>query len=632
MGRATQRRQSNTSAQRAGQQSREEGGALEELMGNGFLAELLSRGTLPDPTDVFDNAADGGAELPFRTELELLFGTDLSDVDVTLGQGEAMDALGAHAATDGDRIVFGSGSPDRRRVGEEVAHVIQARNGPSGSATVSSPGDAAEREARTAAGGGPVELAASPTVALMRSDDENASGAAISEPLDNFVEENEGTGECFAIEDDAHVLIDRFVTEAREAIEGWAAIRTSTDLRFDASALDQRHMQFLKDWMALESNLGPNDSPVSFQNTPEAVEEVRRRLNAGTIPQFVQEIRIFNNGALHGYAEVLGIEDSLVSHDYELLTTFGISGGGGEALVGEVALNFYEVRYSNSLGMSWSQSTTCLSGGVGLGVSTVPVSVNMSSSLGKAQMNAGSRSSIEYFGPEFFDGAAITYTNAEALTGGGVAVGALSFTNLDRTFTFDTSGMIVRAGTDDVGAASGTLGAGVCGSPSTDEGISLGDVKSVAEESNDGEWEALIEAGVFFPTGDAALDGDDIQTVQDVVRAIVRHEQGSPGDVFRIAVVGSASNRWRGDTGEATPEELNEAVATDRASAVRAALEVELGELAHEFTDGVFDESIMADLVRSSSSADPDDNSQIDRSVYIAVYYNGCGEGGKVFP
>ncbi len=35
-------------------------------------------------------------------------------------------------------------------------------------------------------------------------------------------------------------------------------------------------------------------------------------------------------------------------------------------------------------------------------------------------------------------------------------------------------------------------------------------------------------------------------------------------------------------------------------------------------------------FAQHSGRADPDDNAQIERSAYVAVFYNPCGEGGNV--
>lgn len=61
-----------------------------------------------------------------------------------------------------------------------------------------------------------------------------------------------------------------------------------------------------------------------------------------------------------------------------------------------------------------------------------------------------------------------------------------------------------------------------------------------------------------------------------------------------------------------------------------AAARANLGGVRTEFTEGVMSQSTMEQLHRRSKSADPDDNGQIDRSVYISVRYNSCGVGGNV--
>lgn len=446
--------------------------------------------------------------------------------------------------------------------------------------------------------------------------------------MDNVLSVNEDTGECAALGDDAEVLLDALVTRARELFEAWTTVRNGPDLRFDDSELQDLLHQFTLDWMGLESNTGP----VAWYNDPIAHAEIVRRLGSGNIPQYVREIRVFNPGALHSYAEHLGISAQRVEHQYQLLTTFAVSGGAGEGLVGEAAISAYEVRYSNDLGMSWSQATICGSVGGGVGAGLSPVSVNVESSLGTGDINAGSADSMEYYGPDFFDGALIGYLNAEAINGGGISISGITFTNFDQTLTFNTSGLILRVGTDMVGSVSATGGGGICWYWSTEDGVDMGDPDPAEEQSREGEWVSLIEAAVFFPTGDSSLDGDDQATLQGVISAIMRHESASPGDIFQVQVIGRASNQWDGNPGDSSPQELNAALAASRAAAVRGALLEGLASVQHDFTEGVIGQSTMQSLSRSSSSADPNDNGQIDRSVYVGVSYNTCGEEGSVEP
>jgi outer membrane protein OmpA-like peptidoglycan-associated protein len=102
----------------------------------------------------FDAATrDSGVELPYRAEMERAFGQDLGGVRTHLGRGAELAALGANAATMGERVAFASDAPGRALVAHEVAHVIQSRGGggPAEAAgSVSSPDDPAEVEASMA--------------------------------------------------------------------------------------------------------------------------------------------------------------------------------------------------------------------------------------------------------------------------------------------------------------------------------------------------------------------------------------------------------------------------------------------------------------------------------------------------
>ncbi|MEZ4322528.1 MAG: hypothetical protein R3F61_33990 [Myxococcota bacterium] len=171
-----------------------------------------------------------------------------------------------------------------------------------------------------------------------------------------------------------------------------------------------------------------------------------------------------------------------------------------------------------------------------------------------------------------------------------------------------------------------------CGNLTTAAGAVLPPSAVAPEQGREGQWVPLIEAGVFFSTGDAGLDAEDIRTIQQVATAIRAHDAVSTGDAFRVALVGRASNRWRGETGESSPQALNEGLATDRAIAVEDALTVELADIEAEVTEGVFSESKMLSLVGRARGTAPDDNGQVDRSVQIAVLYNPCGVEGQVTP
>lgn len=95
----------------------------------------------------FSAATQGaGRPVPDLAEMEALFGEDLSDVQVHWGQGAAMEAMGARAATDGESIAMGPNATQASLL-EELVHVVQARRGGGGGSGTSDPSDPHEQEA-----------------------------------------------------------------------------------------------------------------------------------------------------------------------------------------------------------------------------------------------------------------------------------------------------------------------------------------------------------------------------------------------------------------------------------------------------------------------------------------------------
>ena len=142
------------------------------------------------PTEVLDVVRSAGSPLATATRrfLEPRFGHDLGHVRVHTGPaaGRAAHAVAARAYTVGSDVVFGEGQYDpgspagQRLIAHELAHVVQQRDSSAGLAAarimaVSSPSDAAEREADLAAdhvlrppGSGPAIRLAHRAVALHR--------------------------------------------------------------------------------------------------------------------------------------------------------------------------------------------------------------------------------------------------------------------------------------------------------------------------------------------------------------------------------------------------------------------------------------------------------------------------------
>ncbi|WP_412746189.1 DUF4157 domain-containing protein [Krasilnikovia sp. MM14-A1004] len=129
------------------------------VAGNAAIHRLVRDTTAaprPDRTDAADAfalATSGAAgPVPYRAQMETRFGRDLGHVDAYVG-GEAaragLAALGAQAATYGNRIAFTEAHPAPDVVAHEVAHVVQQEGTslPGRPGGVSSPGDATERAA-----------------------------------------------------------------------------------------------------------------------------------------------------------------------------------------------------------------------------------------------------------------------------------------------------------------------------------------------------------------------------------------------------------------------------------------------------------------------------------------------------
>ncbi len=141
-----------------------EGPGNQAARGNHFATERLRDG---GGSSLKDRVLGGPSPLPFREELEALFGIDLSDVQVYLGQDAEMDRRGASAAASGTVLVFADTNPDKAQVIREVTHLVQEHEfGPGTPGTQSSVNDAAEHESRQAgdaAGGGGIEVQQAPS-------------------------------------------------------------------------------------------------------------------------------------------------------------------------------------------------------------------------------------------------------------------------------------------------------------------------------------------------------------------------------------------------------------------------------------------------------------------------------------
>lgn len=165
-----------------------------------------------------DSEGSGGG-VPYGEELAWLFGLDLSDVSVQLGDGAALDSVDASATAEEKTLRFASTNPSKREVAHEVAHLAQFERGaPAQGAELSAPDEAPEREAEqaahAAARGQRPQVSHRPSARRMRSAKRktNAPDRLIKQKLNNPGEDGArakrgGTVDSFPLRSDLGELV-----------------------------------------------------------------------------------------------------------------------------------------------------------------------------------------------------------------------------------------------------------------------------------------------------------------------------------------------------------------------------------------------------------------------------------------
>jgi hypothetical protein len=484
------------------------------------------------------------------------------------------------------------------------------------------------------------------------------------------------------ISDSQQKLIDEFCSEAHADIEAWTSMRSmhtgaapNTDydsyvkeLRSLDRKMNKRFSKFKGDFLntptitTLETDLSGwglsgHEHEIPFHLHGLAQKEVFRQLDAGYFRQYLKEML-----TLHGfevtffeYADLFreygDLEINRSPHHYDLITIFGVEGGAGEGLTGGLNLKGFTIKYSNDLGMAWNVDTWGGAGRLGAGVSLSPVEGNIESSLGAKKINAGSADELKYYPPNYFNYNFVKLAGGSVVLGGGYSVSTLSIGDVD----FNTSGMVVKAGTADVGSAGLEMGLGFTkgGDPYDFQG--LGEAEKQEVKNREGNWIAVIGAKVHFRSAENELDAKDLETIQEVVDSVVNHEKYYPGDIFKISVLGTATERWINPNKSAReqgvdvadinsdPEispdvkhwekadRLNTKLAEERAIITLQELSSQIQAREASFTTGVldkipwnYDSKI---LFRDPADLKATDNAPTNRSAIISVYYNTTPEG-----
>jgi hypothetical protein len=105
------------------------------------MPEEVKYSHLQTPADVEKNSVSSGLPPSLRHEYEAQFGTDLSSVLIHEGHAATLKG-GAQSFTTGDDIHFAPGAYDpysqegRQRLGHELTHVVQQREGRCGPASL----------------------------------------------------------------------------------------------------------------------------------------------------------------------------------------------------------------------------------------------------------------------------------------------------------------------------------------------------------------------------------------------------------------------------------------------------------------------------------------------------------------
>ena len=432
-----------------------------------------------------------------------------------------------------------------------------------------------------------------------------------------------GPEACFDGATEVIDLVDEFVDQALVGIGEWASKRTGSDLRFDDAALNTLLSSFRHQLVQLEPNANAEGTPTPLQSWPELQGTLRRRLDVGVTKSFVNEVRVFNSGALSGFAEILGLQtDAPVLHHYEIFPTTALEGGIKMPIGPEAAGEFgeYVVRYTNDLGMQWEHKVVCGQLGGGLAAGVFGYSIN-SKTGADGHLSTSTMTSNEYYGPEFFADLGFLALDASASAlAVGQGLGMTTYTDGERVAYFDSSGPKSSGGTGSFAESSITAQAGSCWTTAAGEHV-LPDQHQLPQSPDvaPDEWTRVARLTIPFNTGESAPNADGHNAILDLVDWMNAHDTY---EAYRIAAVGSASNRWRGDTGGADPTALNRTLAQSRADVVGTLIEAAVSE-----TPISLDTSIeLVEATRDASSEDQDDDHQADRVVTVLIEALGaCG-------
>lgn len=615
--------------------------------------------------------------------MEASLGADFKDV-VVVADSQAALKHGARAFAQGNRIEFAPGEYDpesesgRELFAHELAHVVQQRQGRvpedekrSKSVSGRVADDALEAEADRAAArairGEPANLGASP-------------GPTAGSKARQFKKNDFASMNDVKMDARTHLLphqisaVDRFVGAVEPVLASWEKQRGTANLVFARAGEAAEAFRVFRKGLAADPAY------------PFALGEAKMRLSFGKNKALIREIRIFNPTALSDFKKLLGIKDAEASHNYELQPVLGgsVGGAGYGVKIGAVAKSV-RIRYTNSeiKGLSWTQSVTMKGIQLGFGIGTSGAKPGASAGVsgpGKFEM-ATNQPQNRYLAPDFFAGAKFVNPQASAGVGAGPVTAkknlgsALLLTKGRDQLKWESNGKwnplsdVEVGGEADLNPDGGDMGASAGVEAVNEFGeTSLGDefefeagdweeLKEVADGNSD-VWVPLHYARLYYETGSAEIDANDIKTIDKVVGAILVRDKmkGYEGSIFKVEVMGCHSAKYeqfdeklrafdeKAREGKTTKKDLdreekvrikkeaeNLVLAQERANVAHELLLNKLAAKRHKLIHGVeARSSIEAPTTHEGIGDDPYGNLDEDRSVTILISYRIFDPQGQV--
>ncbi len=532
----------------------------------------------------------------------------------------ACASLGAEGFTSSNDVAF-AGPPSLHTAAHEAAHVVQQRGAIQLKGGLGQPGDRYEQHADRVA-----DLVVRGESAEAVLDEVSPGTSTVSAAVQlkggrgrrwrRQRDAQQGDNELIVaqeaeakkdkkpspvVPDFAKHPMDLAARRIRAVVRQWQAVRGRPDAtRMDAisRALDVVWQQ-LRDnirkanraWGSEEGEWIRKHGAVvpPFNNDSRWLGYLLRQLGGDTL-QYLRELDAFGSfrsisGAI---IKELDLPPLHIGHHYKLFTltaarTFYGAGVGVGAITGA-----WELRYSNSLGMKWTQklNLTIIIGGAGTTGNSSSSSISPNTPFGD------SIGVTDYFSPADFDEAELHHLSATVGVGGvGVGREIITFKHHNATVKFDNSGRrtSVSSGRKPEGSASATAGRGdatLLGEVKDAKGLGKVKPMPVPEEQKPPKkqapkrtWKDVISASLHFPTPKnhravTALDVEDLATLQLLVDMMAARAEHNWDDRIRIVVVGQSSRRYRKPRRGETKKNSNLIIARKRAMAVKRGLTI----------------------------------------------------------